>query len=375
MKILFVANTDWYLYNFRRSLAQFLFNQGWEIVMVSPAGPYVASLEKLGYRWVSWEVGRQTLLPFQELAAINRLRAIYQQEKPDLVHHFTVKPVLYGSISARLERVTGIVNCITGLGYIFLSSDLKAHLIRPLAKILYRLTLRSSNCRVIFENESDREYFIKRKLVQLEKSHLIAGVGVDIEQFTVLPEPPGAPVIVFPARMLWDKGVGVLVEAARILQARQKVHVVLVGMPDPGNPTSIDEAMLRRWEQEKIIEYWGWRDDMSAVFQQSHIVTLPSMYEGVPTALLEAAACGKPLVATDIPGCRAIVKDGITGLLVPVNDPLALANALDKLVKDPNLRQRMGTAGRKLVEEQFTDTSVNERTLAVYQALLSGGQE
>lgn len=372
MKVLFVANTDWYLYNFRRSLAQFLFRQGWEIVMVSPSGPYVASLEKLGYRWVSWEVGRQTLSPFRELAALNRLGAIYLHEKPDLAHHFTVKPVLYGSIAARLGRVSGVVNCITGLGYIFLSSDLKARLIRPLAKILYRLTLRSSNCRVIFENEGDREYFVSRKLVKLEKSYLIAGVGVDIEQFTVLPEPTGVPVIVFPARMLWDKGVGVLVEAARLLQAQQKVRVVLVGMPDPGNPTSVDDAMLRRWEQEKIIEYWGWRDDMKAVFQQSHIVTLPSMYEGVPTALLEAASCGKPLVATDIPGCRAIVKDGLTGFLVPVNDPIALADALGKLVKDPDLRQKMGTAGRKLVEERFTDTSVNERTQAVYQALLFG---
>ena len=370
MKVLFVANTDWYLYNFRRSLAQFLFKQGWEIVMVSPFGPYVASLEKLGYRWVSWEVGRQTLAPFQELAALNRLKNIYIQEKPDLVHHFTIKPVLYGSISARLSGVPGIVDCITGLGYIFLANDLKARLIRPLAKIFYRVTLHSPNCRVIFENEGDREYFVKGKLVQPIKTHLIAGVGVDVERFTMLPEPPGLPVIVFPARMLWDKGVGILVEAARILHTRQKVRVVLVGMPDPGNPTSVDEATLRRWEQEKMIEYWGWQDDMNAVFQQSHIVTLPSMYEGVPTALLEAAACGKPLVATDIPGCRAIVKDGLNGILVPVQDPKALADALEKLVKDPALRRKMGAAGRKLVEEQFTDTSVNEATLAVYQTLL-----
>lgn len=338
--------------------------------MVSPSGPYIASLKDLGYRWVSWEVGRQTLSPFKELASLNRLRTIYRREKPDLVHHFTVKPVLYGSIAASLAGVPGIVNCITGLGYIFLSDEPKAQFLRPLVKAIYRMTLHRPNCRVIFENEGDLDYFVGRKLVKREKSYLIAGVGVDIEQFTMRPEPPGAPVVVFPARMLWDKGVGVLVEAARMLQSRQKVRVVLVGMPDPGNPTSVDEAMLRRWEQEKIIEYWGWQDDMTAVFQQSHIVTLPSMYEGVPTALLEAAACGKPLVATDIPGCRAIVKDGITGLLVPVNDPGSLAGALEKLILDPELRKQMGTAGRKLVEEKFTDTSVNERTQAVYRTLL-----
>jgi glycosyltransferase involved in cell wall biosynthesis len=369
VKILFVANTDWYLYNFRRSLAGYLLKQGWEVVMVSPPGQYVSSLEKLGYHWVSWEVGRQTLAPFQELAALNRLRAIYLQEKPDLVHHFTIKPVLYGSIAARLAGVRRIINCITGLGYLFLGKDNKARLLRPLAMLAYGLILHSPHCRVIFENEGDRQYFLKRKLVQAEKSYLIAGVGVDLAKFAMVPEHPGIPLIIFPARMLWDKGVGVLVESARILRPRLKARIALVGMPDPGNPTSVDEAMLRRWEQEKLIEYWGWQDDMNAVYQQGHIVTLPSMYEGVPTALLEAASCGKPLVATDIPGCRAIVKDGLNGFLVPVNDPRSLADALEKLIEDPALRQRMGLAGRKLVEEQFTDTSVNERTLAVYQTL------
>ncbi len=373
MKILFVANTDWYLYNFRRSLARFLFSQGWEIVMVSPSGSYTSGLEKLGYRWVKWEVGRQTLAPFKELAALNNLREIYLREKPDLVHHFTVKPVLYGSIAARLANVKGIVNCITGLGYIFLSTDLKARLIRPLAKSLYWLTLRASNCRVIFENEGDRGYFLKNRLVQARKSHLIAGVGVDVDHFTVFPEPAEPPVVLFPARMLWDKGVGVLVEAARLLHTRQKVRIVLVGMPDPGNPTSIDEAMLRRWQQEKLVEYWGWKEDMKAVYQQSHIVTLPSLYEGVPTALLEAAACGKPLVATDIPGCRAIVKDGINGFLVPVHDHQALADALEKLIINSSLRKKMELASRHLVLEQFTDTSVNEATWAVYQELIARG--
>jgi glycosyltransferase involved in cell wall biosynthesis len=370
MKALFVANTDWYLYNFRRSLARALFSRGWEIVMVSPAGSYVSSLERLGYRWVSWEVGRQTLAPWQELAALYRLKKIYLQEKPDLVHHFTVKPVLYGSIAARLAHVPGIVNCITGLGYIFLSDEWKARLIRPLTKIFYWLTLRAANCRVIFENEGDRGYFLKNRLVKPEKAHLIAGVGVDVEHFTAIPEPNGPPLILFPARMLWDKGVGVLVEAARILHPRQQVRMVLVGMPDPGNPTSVDEAMLRRWEQEKLVEYWGWQEDMKAVYQQSHIVTLPSMYEGVPTALLEAAACGKPLVATDIPGCRAIVKDGVNGFLVPVHDYQALADVLEKLIIDSSLRQKMGLASRQLVLNQFTDSSVNEATWAVYRELL-----
>lgn len=371
MKLLLVANTDWYLYNFRRSLAQFVFKQGLEVVMVSPAGSYVSRLENLGYRWVQWEVGRQSLSPLGELGALNRLVNIYRTEKPGLVHHFTAKPVLYGTIAARLERIPKVVNCITGLGYLFLANDWKSRLLRPFIKSLYRNTLNGDNCRVIFENEEDRAYFAHQRLVALEKTHIIPGVGVDAEYFTAVREPAGPPLVVFPARMLWDKGVALVVEAARILKKKVEVRFILVGKPDPGNPTSVDEAMLRRWNQEGLVEYWGWRDDMKTVFQQSHIVTLPSMYEGVPTALLEAAACGKPLVATDIPGCRAIIKDGVNGFLVPVNNAQALAGALEKLVKDQALRLRMGEAGRQLILEHFTNASVNEKTFAVYLSLFT----
>jgi len=339
--------------------------------MVSPRGSYVTRLENLGYRWVQWEVGRQSLSPPGEVDALNRLRAIYRMEKPNLVHHFTAKPVLYGTIAARLEKIPGIVNCITGLGFLFLSQDWKARMIRPFIKLLYRLSLMSDHVRVIFENEEDQRYFRDHQMVDEEKTFLIPGVGVDVEMFAPAPEPSGTPVVIFPARMLWDKGVALVVEAARILKKRQvPARFILVGKPDAGNPTSVDEAMLRRWEQEGLAEYWGWQEDMSEVFRQGHIVTLPSMYEGVPTALLEAAACGKPLVATDIPGCRAVVRDGVNGFLVPVNQAQALAEALEKLILDPALRARMGAAGRQLILEQFTDASVNEGTYAVYRSLL-----
>jgi glycosyltransferase involved in cell wall biosynthesis len=240
---------------------------------------------------------------------------------------------------------------------------------------LYRFAFALPNCAVIFENDVDRQYFVSHGLLHSERARLIEGVGVDTERFTPAPEPEGAPVIMLPARMLWDKGVGVLVEAARLLNRAagamdEKVRVALVGLPDPGNPGSIEEATLRGWEAEGAVEWWGWQEDMSTVYPRSHIVTLPTVYgEGVPTALLEAAACAKPLVATDAPGCREVVHHEVNGLLVPPNDPLALAAALRRLVDDAGLRGRMGVASRQLVLDKFTTERVNAATLQVYESI------
>jgi glycosyltransferase involved in cell wall biosynthesis len=375
-KIGLVANTDWYLYNFRLSLARFLRAQGYEVVLISPPGPYAPLLQQAGFRWVAWKVGRQTLAPWAELAALIRLTRLYHREKPALVHQHTIKPVLYGSLAARLARVPAVVNSITGRGYVFVGNNLKARALRRLVRPMYRLALDLPNCAVIFENDVDRQYFIQEGLLHAGRARLIEGVGVDIERFAPTPEPEGAPVIVLPARMLWDKGVGVLVEASRRLHKDRspqasRVRVALVGVPDPGNPGSIDETTLRGWEAEGIVEWWGWQEDMGKVYSCCHIVTLPTVYrEGVPTSLLEAAACGKPLVATDAPGCRDVVRHEVNGLLVPPNDPVALADALRRLAEDAELRGRMGLASRQLVLEKFTTGQVNAATLQVYQAVL-----
>jgi glycosyltransferase involved in cell wall biosynthesis len=369
MKALFVSNTDWYLYNYRRALSKLLNAQGFDVTLVTPDGSYVPRLQEEGYRWLCWDVGRKTISPFTEMIAVNRLARIYRHEKPDIVHHFTIKPVLYGSMAARLAGVPRVVNSITGRGYIFLARELKARLLRPLTKELFRITMRGGNCRVIFENEADREFFLIEGLVPLNRTHLIHGVGIDPARFFPAPESGGIPIILFPARMLWDKGLGELVEAARLLQGRVETRIVLVGQPDPGNPTSVSEETLQQWHREGVVEYWGWQSDMTSVYQQSHIVTLPTHYEGAPTVLFEAAACGRPIVASDIPGCRMIVQEGVNGFLTPVGSPGALAEALEILVKDPDLRHRMGEAGRKMVEDHFTDTIVNEKTFETYRLL------
>jgi glycosyltransferase involved in cell wall biosynthesis len=373
-KIILVANTDWYLFNFRLSLARYLRNQGWEVSFVSPAGRFVEKIEQQGFRWISWNLGRKTVAPWRELPSLLELGRIYRHEKADIIHHHTIKPVIYGSLAARLAGKPALVNSITGRGYVFIGDDERAALLRWMVKPLYKLALSLPNCALVFENENDRRYFIQQGLVPAQQTWLIEGVGVDEDIFSPLPEPVSEPVVLMAARLLWDKGVGVLVEAARLLHQRVQVRVVLVGSPDPGNPKSVDEVILRGWHEEGVIENWGWQDDMQQVYSRCHIVTLPTMYgEGVPTTLLEAAACARPLVATDIPGCRAIVEDGKNGFLVQPNDPQGLADAIERLVIDPQLRVKMGLAGRQLVVEKYTQLKINLATFSVYQTLLNSG--
>lgn len=374
-KILLIANTDWYLYNFRISLAEFLRSKGMEVVFVCPAGRFIEVVQAKGFRWVRWEVGRQSLNPIKEFLSFIRLFNIYRHERPDIVHHHTIKSVLYGSLAGRLAGVKGIVNSITGLGYIFSSSDLTAAIIRPFVKLFYRWSLRQQNVKVIFENNTDLEFFIAHKLTAKEQVNLITGVGVDIGKFLPTPEPEPPVVILMASRMLWDKGVGIFVEAVHILHKRHKIRAVLAGEPDAGNPSNIESNILNKWQSEGIVEWWGWQSDMPQTYSRSHIVAFPTMYgEGVPTVLLEALACNRPVVATDIPGCREVVTHGINGLLVPVKDAEALANALEILIMNPELRQRMGTIGREMAMNQFHTVKINMETLTVYNQLIRSGK-
>lgn len=371
LKILLAANTDWYLHNFRSSLTTRLLEQGCQVTLVSPPGKYTREFERQGLRWIPWDLGRQSIAPWLEIGSLRQIFDIYRREKPDLVHHHTIKPVIYGTLAARLAGVPAIINSITGRGYIFLGEERKARSLKRLVKPLYRLAFSTPRCGATFENEEDQQYFVTNHFIPAERTWLIEGVGVDPNKFTPQPEPPGDPVILLAARMLWDKGIGVLVEAARLLKVDTAARVVLVGEPDPGNPASVSQSTLEKWHAAGIIEWWGWRADMPETYNQSHIVTLPTMYgEGVPTSLLEAAACGRPLVASDIPGCRQVVQDGHNGLLVPPNDPQALAAALKRLAGDAALRGRMGAASRQLVIQKFTHAQVNAATLRVYQQVL-----
>ncbi len=372
IKCALVANTDWYLYNFRLSLAKALREKEYEVMLISPGGEYALRIEEQGFNWYEWQVGRQSIAPWLEIKALRELAYLYQKLKPDLVHHHTIKPVLYGGYAVRQSGASAVVASITGRGYAFTGQGTRPKLMELIVRPFYRRVFRIKNTRIIFENESDQQYFIDAGFVKPEQCHLIESVGVDPDLYYPIPEPDGPVVILMASRMLWDKGVGVLVEAARILQKKGlEFKIELVGNPDPGNPTSIPKEQLLAWERENLLEWLGWQSDMQRIFAGCHIVTLPSFHEGVPTGLLEAAACGRPIVASDIPGCRAVVHDGITGLLVPPKQPEPLAAALERLILDPDLRGRMGKAGRERILRHFTQQQINQQTLEVYRLSLS----
>jgi glycosyltransferase involved in cell wall biosynthesis len=373
MKILVVANTDWYIYNYRLALASKLRESGWEVVLVSPPGRYLPRIKARGYRWIPICLNRRGVLPYQEVRSILELARLYDQEEPDLVHHFTLKPVLYGSIAARWRGCGAIVNSVAGLGYLFQSRSLWMRIIRTTIAPLFRYALAGSEVRVIFENEEDRSFFIRRGFVSDWKTRVIQGVGVDLERFRPAMEPAGEIRILMASRLLWDKGVREFVEAARLVEKRRpSVRFILVGEPDAGNPSSIEEGVIRAWVEEGLLEWWGHRQDMPDVYHQAHIIVLPSYSEGVPTVLMEASASGRPVIASNIPGCKAVVREGETGILVPVRDAETLAHAMEVLIENCQLRREMGLKGRKLMERQFDQKMMNTRTMGVYEQLLEG---
>jgi glycosyltransferase involved in cell wall biosynthesis len=362
-KLCLVANTDWYLYNFRLALAKKMRDLGWEVVLVSPSGPYAAHFMESGFRWEEWKFDRRGLNIFMEFGSMIRLINIYARERPRLIHHFTIKPVIYGTLAARILRIPAIVNSITGLGYVFLRSGWQGKVLRNIVKPIYSLAIKHKNVFVIFENGDDQSTFLQANLVRENQTRIIPGVGVDVLRFIPKPELKEVPLVVLPGRLLWDKGVGVLVEAARLIKGHVELRMALVGIPDPGNPASIPEARLHEWVSEGLVELWGFRLDMEEVYRQAHIVCLPSMGEGLPTVLIEAAAAGRPIIASDVPGCREVVEHGKNGLLVPPNDPQALADALILLAGNSALRHRMGVAGHRLVIDKFS----NEKILAAIE--------
>lgn len=371
MKIILMANTDWYLYNYRMPLLQALTKEGHEVLLLSPPGPYAKRIQAAKLNWIPIKLSRRGANPFAEILAILRLARLYRSEMPDLVHHFTIKCVLFGSLAARLAGIKKVVNSVTGLGYVFTRRDAFTIIAKPIVQLLYQLTLRGSQ--VIFQNQHDMDYFIQKRIVKPQQCVLIPGSGVDVAHFKPGPIPKGNALVVLPARMLWDKGIGEFVEAARLVKASvNKIRFALVGTPDEGNPMSILETTLKGWVESGMIEWWGWQDDMVAVYQQASVVCLPSFGEGLAKSLIEAAACGRPLVASDIPGCREVVENGVNGFLVAPHNAQALAKALVKLIINPKLRKVMGMRSREIVTEKFSSCIINSQTLALYKKIKGG---
>jgi glycosyltransferase involved in cell wall biosynthesis len=368
--LVLVITEDWYFWSHRLGLARAVRDAGWQVVVATTPGKLRQQIEAEGFRYYPLRLQRKGRNPWGEVLAILDLASLYRLARPDVVHHVAIKPVLYGSLAARLAAVPGVVNAVVGLGYVFISGGAKHTLLRTAVEWAYRLAFSDRRTRVIFQNPDDRNLFLQQRIVRAAQTVIIPGAGVDIMRFAPAPAPPGEPVVLLASRLLWDKGIGELVEAARILKRRNIAgRVVLAGLPDPSNPASIPQATLEAWQQEGVIEWIGRRSDMPAVLAEAHIACLPSYREGLPLSLIEAASCARPIVAANVPGCREIVQDGWNGLLVPVKDAQALADALQTLLTDAPLRQRMGQRGRELVLQRFAQEHIIEQTFAVYQSL------
>ncbi len=370
MKVVLFANTDWYLYNFRRALALALQGEGYDVVLLSPDGPYGQRLRALGLRWQPVPLRRRSLNPFREAMFVLSLLRLLRRERPDVIHSFTVKCAVYGALAGALAGVPGRVSAVTGMGYVFTSSDLMARLLRPIVRALMRFALDGRHSRLILQNPDDVAFFTHHRLVCPNRIRLIGGSGVDCQMFSPGPaRPQDAPIrVLLPARLLWDKGLAEYVAAARQLKGEGRdIQFLLAGQPDPGNPASVPEATVMQWVDEGVLEWLGHVEDMPSLFRSVDVVALPSYREGLPKGLIEAGASGCALVTTDVPGCREVVADGSDGLLVPVRDAESLAKAIARLHQDAPLRKALGRAARERVLREYEVGAVNARTAAVYQ--------
>lgn len=375
MKAVLFANTDWYLYNFRLNLARALREAGHEVLLVSPPGPYSEKLRELGFRWVPAPMVRRSLNPVREAALLLWLRRLFREERVDLVHGFTIKCAVYGSFAARLAGVPARVIAVAGMGYIFTNGDLQAQLLRGLVRACMRLALVGQGARLILQNPDDVALFEQARLVEPGNIRLIHGSGVDCERFfpalATGPKQARPFRILLAARLLRDKGIAEYIAAARQLRANGfAIECLLAGDPDPGNPAAVPRGTVEGWVAEGLVQWLGHVDDMPGLFRSVDAVVLPSYREGLPKGLIEAAACGLPLVTTDVPGCREVVTHEIDGLLVPVKDAAALAAAIARLHDDPALAERLGRAAREKALARFDERIVLAQTLAAYHELL-----
>lgn len=367
MKLLFVLNDAGFFLSHRLELAKAARESGYDVHVTCPEDNKTPLIKEHGFTTHALPLKRSSMNPIKELQTLFALRKIYKKLRPDLIHHLTIKPIIYGSIAARLTKMPCIINAPTGLGFLFTRERWPGKLLGEIGKTLYRAALKHPRAMTIFQNPDDRDLFINNKLLTHEKTILIRSSGVDIQKFVPLAEPGGIPVVAFIGRILWDKGIAEFIAAAKRLKAQGVLaRFVLVGGSDQGNRSAVPEAKIKQWVAENIVEWWGFCKEMQEVFEKVHVVCLPSYREGVPKVLLEAAACAKPIVTTDAPGCREAVIDGENGFMVPVKNAPALAAALNKLIGNKDLRIQMGQAGRELVEREFAVEKVVARTLEVY---------
>jgi glycosyltransferase involved in cell wall biosynthesis len=373
MKVALFANTDWYLFNFRLSLAIALKQAGHEVILLSPAGDYAARFQSIGLRWKCVPMRRRSLNPLRELLVVWRLYLILKRERPSVIHSFTIKNSVYGSIAGILAGIPR-VNSVAGLGFVFTSDAPLARILRPLVTLLLRRTLNGAKSRLIVQNRDDFRFFHENRLVDGEDIRLIYGSGVDCVRFspTERKQPKERARVLIASRILQDKGFFEFVQMVDILCSRElKVDFVVAGETDDGNPAAIAQRTLDLWRQHPAIQWLGHVDDMPQLLRSVDVFVLPSYREGLPKSLLEAGACGVALVATDVPGCREVISNNVDGFLVPPRNATALAVAVERLILDRELREVFGARARVQIENMFRQDLVIERTMDVYSEVMS----
>jgi len=371
-KLIYLVTEDWYFWSHRLPMARAAQRAGFEVAVATRVAEHGERIRAEGFALHPLGWRRRDIGPWASLRAIAEIYRLYSRERPLLVHHVALKPAVLGSAAALLAGVPAVVNAVTGVGFVASSPSLRARLLRrPMDFALARL-LERANCRVIVQNEDDRALLLSLSAGADERVVVIRGSGVDTAHFRAAPEPAAPPVVAgYAGRLLTDKGIATLIEAQQSLRRRgSDLRLVLAGAPDPENPSSIDTATLARWRALPGVTWLGEIGDIRTLWSAAHIAVLASRREGLPKSLLEAAAMGRPLVATDVPGCREIAHDGENALLVPPDDAVALAAALERLAGDAELRRRFGAASRGLVEGELAAGAVGAATVACYLSLL-----
>ncbi len=345
---------------------------GYDVSIITNCDSCCKEIEDCGIKVYSIDFKRRSLNVFNELKTIYKIYKILRQIKPDIVHNIALKPIINGSIAAKMARVPYVINAIVGLGIIFIQVSYKFKIAQKIILNIYKFVFFITKSPVIFENQDDIKFFLKSNILKNSQIVFIKGAGVNIDEFKFVKEPETIPVVAIVSRMLRDKGIYDLTYASNILKNRNVLcRIILVGDPDKENLTSIPIETLNKWNEEGVVEWLGRRDNIPEIYAESHIAVLPSFREGLPKSLIEAASCGRPIVATNVPGCREIVRDNVNGLLVPPNNPEKLADAIEILVNDKELREKMGMEGRKIVENELSEEIVVRKTMKLYNHILN----
>jgi glycosyltransferase involved in cell wall biosynthesis len=372
LKIIYFVSVDFFFVSHFIERAKFSKAAGFDVLVICKFERCRSLIEAEGIRCIPLDLSRSSINLIQMLRMVFHLIKIYRVERPALIHQVALKPIIIGSLAAKFTSGIRILNAPVGLGYIYTSGSIKAFFLRPFVNFSLRLLMNPNDGHVVFENSDDRNYFINRGFVQSCKSSLIRGAGVNIEDYNFrLQSDNREAVILLPARLLWDKGIDDFVNAAKIiLDNGLNARFVVVGGHDHHNPSNIDSRIIDEWNSKGPVEFWGFQNDMKKILSLVDIVCLPSYREGLPKALLESMAAGLPIVTTDVPGCREVVKNEDNGYLVPARNPQALADAIQKLILDTNLRREMGMKGKKRILSEFSSKIICEKTVDLYKEIL-----